>query len=134
MESLLIPIPEKGYHVPSKQGLCDEILTTVSAGNDTTGIANMVTLFHVVNNPVIHARLLAELKTVLPKLDSHVPYPTLEQLPYLVRRLKAIPARSMRSSLTRSAILYFSPPSSKRGSATPRLPHHVRLVLCPQAE
>ena len=85
MERLLIPIPEKGYHVPSKQGLRDEILTTVSAGDDTTGIANMVTLFNIVNNPIIHARLLAELKTVLPEPKSHAPYPELEQLPYLVR-------------------------------------------------
>lgn len=85
MERLLIPIPEKGYRVPSKQGLRDEILTTVSAGDDTTGIANMVTLFSIVNNPRIHARLLAELKTVLPKPDSHAPYLLLEQLPYLVR-------------------------------------------------
>ena len=85
MERLLIPIPEKGYGVPSKQGLRDEILTTVSAGDDTTGIANMVTLFNIVNHPNIHARLLAELKTVLPKPDSRAPYPMLEQLPYLVR-------------------------------------------------
>ena len=84
MERLLIPIPEKGYRVPSKQGLRDEILTTVSAGDDTTGIANMVTLFNIVNNPSIHARLLAELKTVLPKPDSRAPYLMLEQLPYLV--------------------------------------------------
>lgn len=85
MERLLIPIPEKGYHVPSKQGLRDEILMTVSAGDDTTGIANMVTLFNIVNNPEIHVRLLAELKTVLPEPTSHAPYPVLEQLPYLVR-------------------------------------------------
>lgn len=84
MERLLIPIPEKGYRVPSKQGLRDEILTTVSAGDDTTGIANVVTLFYIVNNPMIHARLLAELKTILPEPSSHAPYPILEQLPYLV--------------------------------------------------
>lgn len=90
MERLLVPIPQKGYRVPSKQGLRDEILTTVSAGDDTTGIANMVTLFNIVNNPIIHARLLAELQTVLPELNSHAPYPTLEQLPYLVGRQKPL--------------------------------------------
>lgn len=85
MERLLIPIPEKGYVVPDKQGLRDEILTTISAGDDTTGIANMVTLYNIIRNPAIHSRLLAELKSVLPEPDSRAPYPELERLPYLVR-------------------------------------------------
>lgn len=84
MERLLIPIPEKGYSVPNKQGLRDEILTTVSAGNDTTGIAVLVTIFNILHNPDIQSRLLAELKTLLPRPESHAPYPQLEQLPYLV--------------------------------------------------
>jgi hypothetical protein len=87
MERLLIPIADKGYVVPNKQGLRDEILTLISAGDDTTGIANMVTLFNIVYNQEIHNRLLAELKTVMPKPDSHVTYSKLEQLPYLVRFL-----------------------------------------------
>ena len=45
----------------------------------------MVTLFNIVNSPIIHARLLAESKTVLPEPKSHAPYPEFEQLPYLVR-------------------------------------------------
>jgi len=85
MERLLIPIPEKGYVAPNKQGLRDEILTILSAGNDTTGTSNMVTIFNIINNPVIHGRLLAELKTVMPRPDSKVPYTELEKLPYLVR-------------------------------------------------
>lgn len=84
MERLLVPIPEKGYQVPNKQGLRDEILTTVSAGNDTTGIATLVTIFNILHNPEIHSRLLAELKSILPTPESHAPYPQLEQLPYLV--------------------------------------------------
>jgi len=88
MERLLIPIPEKGYQVPIKQGLRDEILTIVSAGDDTTGIANMVTIFNIFKNPVIHHRLLAELKTIMPNPGSHAPYQELEQLSYLVRQSK----------------------------------------------
>lgn len=84
MERLLIPIPEKGYQVPNKQGLRDEILTILSAGNDTTGISNTVTIFNVLNNSKIHSRLLAELKTVLLTPESTVPYSELERLPYLV--------------------------------------------------
>lgn len=90
MERLLIPIPEKGYAVPDKQGLRDEILTTISAGDDTTGIANMVTLYNIIANPKIHARLLEELKTVLPTPDSHAPYPELEKLPYLVSACESL--------------------------------------------
>ena len=84
MERLLIPIPEKGYQVPNKQGLRDEILTILSAGNDTTGISNTVTIFNVLNDSKIHSRLLAELKTVLPTPESTAPYSELEKLPYLV--------------------------------------------------
>lgn len=91
MERLLIPIPEKGYQVPSKTGLRDEILTTVSAGDDTTGIANLVTIFNIINSPEIHSRLLVELKSVMPSSQSHVPYLELERLPYLVRKLAAGP-------------------------------------------
>lgn len=104
MERLLIPLPEKGYQVPSKQGLRDEILTTVSAGDDTTGIANMVTIFNIVKNPAIHDRLLAELKTIIPNPGSHAPYQELEQLPYLVRRFESPsigpPRRAILTSFT----------------------------------
>lgn len=84
MERLLIPIPEKGYQVPNKQGIRDEILTILSAGNDTTGTANLVTIFNIVNNQEIHSRLLAELRTVMPTPQSQVRYSDLEKLPYLV--------------------------------------------------
>lgn len=92
MERLLISIPEKGYIVPSKLGIRDEVLTLLSAGNDTTGITTTVTLFNVIHNPAIHSRLLAELKTVMPKPDSNGPYLELEKLPYLVRPTPTQPA------------------------------------------
>lgn len=84
MERLLIPIPEKGYQVPNKQGIRDEILTILSAGNDTTGTANLVTIFNIVNNQEIHSRLLAELRTVMLTPQSQVRYSDLEKLLYLV--------------------------------------------------
>ncbi|KAL4967233.1 cytochrome P450 [Aspergillus stella-maris] len=112
MERLLIPIPEKGYAVPNKQGLRDEILTLISAGDDTTGIANSVTLFNIIHNRSIHDRLLSELKTVMPEPTSHVPYSQLEQLPYLTAVIK-------------EGLRYSSPAASR----TPRLvpPGGVRL-------
>ena len=85
MKRLLISIPEKSYYVPSKLDIRDEVLTLLSADNDTTGISTIVTLFNVINNSTIHSRLLAELKTVIPKPESYDPYSELEKLSYLVR-------------------------------------------------
>ncbi|KAJ5769074.1 Cytochrome P450 [Penicillium odoratum] len=112
MERLLIPLPEKGYAVPDKSGLRDELLTLISAGDDTTGIANTVTLFYIFNDRQIHARLLAELKTVLPTSNSHTTYIQLEKLPYLTAVIK-------------EGLRYSSPAASR----TPRLvpPGGVRL-------
>ena len=83
MERLLIPIPEEGYQVPNKQGLRGEILTILSAGNDANGTTTMVTIFNIINRPEIYERLLAELKTVMPKPTSVSSYSELERLPYL---------------------------------------------------
>ncbi|KAF3935122.1 hypothetical protein ABW20_dc0101106 [Dactylellina cionopaga] len=85
---LLTPNEEKGFQVPSKQGIKDEVITLVSAGNDTTGITSMVGLFQILSNPQIYDRLLAELKTVLPYVDSIAQYQELEKLPYLTACIK----------------------------------------------
>ncbi|KAF3178847.1 hypothetical protein TWF225_004800 [Orbilia oligospora] len=85
---LLTPNEDKGFQVPSKQGIKDEVITLVSAGNDTTGITSMVGLFQILSNPKIYDRLLAELKTILPKVDSVAPYTELEKLPYLTACIK----------------------------------------------
>jgi len=112
MERLLIPMPDKGYRLPNKQGLRDEILTILSAGNDTTGTANLVTIFNILNNEKIHARLLAELKTVLPTLKSRARYMDLEKLPYL-------------SAVIKEGLRYASPAASR----TPRLVPHGGVTL-----
>ena len=84
VERLITPNPEKGFVPVNRVGLRDEILTMISAGNDTTGITTMVGLFNILYNPQIHARLLEELKTILPKPDSRAKYLDIEKLPYLV--------------------------------------------------
>lgn len=66
--------PKKGYYILSKLGIRDGVFTLLSAGNDTTGTSTMVTLFNVINNPAIHSRLLAKLKTVMSKPKSYGPY------------------------------------------------------------
>ncbi|KAG0152686.1 hypothetical protein PDIDSM_42610 [Penicillium digitatum] len=105
-------LERKGYAVPDKQGLRDELLTMISAGDDTTGIANTVTIFNIFNNRDVHDHLLAELKTVMPTPDTHVSYLQLEALPYLTAVIK-------------EGLRYSSPAASR----TPRLvpPGGVRL-------
>lgn len=84
MERLLTPNHEKGFTPPSRAGLRDEILTMLSAGNDTTGITSMVCIFNILNNPRIYQLVLEELKTVLPTPSSTAKYADIEKLPYLV--------------------------------------------------
>lgn len=104
MERLLTPNEEKGWLPPSVEGLKDEILTMISAGNDTTGITSMTGLYHILRNPEIHARLLAELKTALPAPNDRAPYSTIEKLPYL-------------SAVVKESLRY----ASAAASRTPRL-------------
>lgn len=88
MERLLTPQEEKNFKVPSRDGLRDEILTMISAGNDTTGITSMVGIYQIIRNPAIQSRLLAELETVLPGPSSEAPYVQIEKLPYLSAVIK----------------------------------------------
>ncbi|KAI3325550.1 cytochrome P450 [Xylariaceae sp. AK1471] len=88
MERLITPNAEKGWVPPDQDGLRDEILTLISAGNDTTGITAMTGLYQILRSPDIQSRLLAELKTVMPRPRDRVPYTTLERLPYLTAVIK----------------------------------------------
>lgn len=88
MERLITPNVEKGWVPPDHEGLRDEILTLISAGNDTTGITAMTGLYQILRNPDVQSRLLAELKTVMPGPRDRVPYTTLERLPYLSAVIK----------------------------------------------
>ncbi|KAI4200234.1 MAG: hypothetical protein LQ350_004092 [Teloschistes chrysophthalmus] len=104
LERLLVPIPEKGYRVPNKQGLRDEILTILSAGNDTTATSSMVTIYNIITKPTVQQRLLAELKTVMPTIESKAALADLERLPYL-------------SACVKEGLRYASPAASR----SPRL-------------
>ncbi|KAI4247989.1 MAG: hypothetical protein LQ352_006029, partial [Teloschistes flavicans] len=88
LERLLVPIPEKGYRVPNKQALRDEILTILSAGNDTTATCSMVTIYNIITKPNVQQRLLAELKAVMPTTESKAALADLEKLPYLSACIK----------------------------------------------
>lgn len=64
----------------------------------------MTGLFHILRNPAIQTRLLAELKTVLPGPRDTAPYTAIEKLPYL-------------TAIIKESLRYGSPAASR----TPRL-------------
>jgi hypothetical protein len=64
--------------------LWQEAQVSIGAGGDTTANALTTTHFHILNNPPIHRKLLAELKETLPNSYDRVDLRVLEQLPYLV--------------------------------------------------
>jgi cytochrome P450 len=82
----------------------EEALTIISAGTDTTGISTMVILYNVVRDKAIQARLLAELRSAVPKPNGRAAFTVLEKLPYLTAVIK-------------EGLRYASPAASR----TPRL-------------
>lgn len=63
--------------------LKDEAMSIVGAGIETTKMANVVTCFHLINNPRIMQRLQQELKDAIPNPQNQPPLSVLENLPYL---------------------------------------------------
>jgi cytochrome P450 len=61
-----------------------ETVVLTSAGTDTTARTLAIAQYHILSNPAIHARLLAELRTVIPAPGGAIPsHDALEKLPYL---------------------------------------------------
>ncbi len=58
--------------------------TFLIAGTDTTSNAMSIGFFHVLNDPSVRAKLVAELKATWPEKESPMPYDSLEKLSYLV--------------------------------------------------
>ncbi|GLA87703.1 hypothetical protein AtubIFM56815_002132 [Aspergillus tubingensis] len=63
--------------------LRDEGVGIVGAGIETTKMANLVTVYHILANPPILARLQAELTAAMPDPAQPLPLNELERLPYL---------------------------------------------------
>ncbi|KAI9035173.1 cytochrome P450 [Aspergillus affinis] len=73
-------LPAEDLAVPR---LKDEAMSIVGAGIETTKMANVVTSFHILNNPAILRRLQDELKDAIPDASKPPTLSVLEQLPYL---------------------------------------------------
>ncbi|KAK0450466.1 cytochrome P450 [Desarmillaria tabescens] len=86
--SLLSPEKFKSGEVPSKKSLSDEAQNLLFGGTDTTGNAMTIGFFHIMQNPEIHSKLMAELLDAWPNLESPASYEVLEKLPYLTAVIK----------------------------------------------
>jgi len=85
---LLTPNPEEGYVVPSIDDIKDEAYGILAAAADTTGNGMTVATYHVVNNPMIYKKLVAELKAAFPDSNARLDFQVLEKLPYLTGVVK----------------------------------------------
>lgn len=70
--------------MPTTAQLKDEAYAVLAAAADTTGNATTVAAFHVMNNPNIYSKLVAELESKFQDPASELPFLELEKLPYLV--------------------------------------------------
>lgn len=73
-----LPTSEK-----SMSRLLAEARAIVAAGTLTTAHTLSITTYHILSNPTILTRLLAELEAAIPDSTASVPWQTLESLPYL---------------------------------------------------
>ncbi|KAB8288832.1 hypothetical protein EYC80_010735 [Monilinia laxa] len=75
-------------HEKSAGRLADEGFVVVVAGGETAARTMTFALYHILANPPVLERLLAEITTVMPKSSDVPPIKTLQQLPYLSAVIK----------------------------------------------
>ena len=64
--------------------ICNEAMILFGAGTETTGRTLTITFLHILLNPAIHSRLLAEIQPLVPSYAAPLPsVAQLEALPYL---------------------------------------------------
>jgi len=67
-----------------KQSFLEEALSLLQAGSDTVGNTCTVGTYHILNNPVIHQKLVQELLVAAPDKNMQASLAILQSLPYLV--------------------------------------------------
>ncbi|KAJ4299641.1 hypothetical protein N0V90_004887 [Kalmusia sp. IMI 367209] len=72
---------EEHPHVVTDNEVISYMIVNVLGGADTTSVTVKAVLYHVLNNPAIHARLVSELQSA--GFSQPAPYACLEALPYL---------------------------------------------------
>ncbi|KAH9042852.1 cytochrome P450 [Lactarius hengduanensis] len=84
---LLNPEAIKGHPVPTAQQLLNEAEVLFSAGSHTVGTVLMTGVYHLLHNPETKQRLVDEVRSTWPVLDSPPSYEELEKLPFLASAL-----------------------------------------------
>ncbi|KAH8982802.1 cytochrome P450 [Lactarius akahatsu] len=84
---LLNPEAIKGRPVPTAQQLLNEAEVLFSAGSHTVGTVLMTGVYHLLHNPETKQRLVDEVRSAWPVLDSPPSYEELERLPFLASAL-----------------------------------------------
>ena len=74
----------KEHTVPTTEKLNDEIVTLLTAGNDTTSNAMIFGVYQICINPGVYQKMSEELETHFPSLQDVVTYERAKTLPYLV--------------------------------------------------
>ena len=89
IDSLLDPDSVKEHIVPTIEKLNDEIVTLLTAGNDTTSNAMIFGVYQICANPGVHQKLSEELEDRFPILQEAVTYERSKTLPYLLSILSS---------------------------------------------
>ncbi|KAK4447336.1 cytochrome P450 [Podospora aff. communis PSN243] len=79
-----------GHQRPSVENMAEEAFAILIAASDTTGNAMTVAAYHVITNPRVYAKLMAELTEAFPVGDglNNMSFAQLERLPYLTGVVK----------------------------------------------
>ncbi|KAK5653086.1 hypothetical protein OQA88_9373 [Cercophora sp. LCS_1] len=79
-----------GHQRPSVENMVGEAFAVLTAASDTTGNAMTVAAYHVITNPKVYAKLMAELTEAFPDDGSvsGMRFSQLERLPYLTGVVK----------------------------------------------
>lgn len=85
---LLDPESQKGAPVPDFTSLYEEAQTMIFAGGVTVGDTLMTGHFYILDQPELHARLRAEVKTVWPNINDSPSFEAFEALPLLTATIK----------------------------------------------
>jgi len=85
---LLDPEAYKGNPIPNAIALYEEAQTMMFAGGVTVGDSFMTGLFHVLDQPALYARLVAEVVTVWPDIKNPPSFEAFETLPILTATIK----------------------------------------------
>lgn len=91
----LNPDPKKGQFTPNDEELTADARGMFTAGTHTTANALTYATWHVLKNPEIERKLVAELRHAMPDQHVRTDWQTLETLPYLVGLVHIPGARSL---------------------------------------